>query len=214
LNLIDVLSDDTLKKIFSEYYIDEAVDLLEEYPYEKTRYIINLLEEKEAKKIIDIFKYKKYQIGFHMVVDFVAIKQNLTIKEAKNDIKNKVKKSLEIIGNIFVLDEEEKLVGYITPDSIIVEANDKKVSDFLMPIDFIYPIDKINKAEKILAKFDVPSVPVVDQEQKIVGVIEAEDVIEMYDEIDDAFFEVPKEKYGSKAYFDLKIIDLFKSRIV
>lgn len=214
LNLIDVLSDDTLKKIFSEYYIDEAVDLLEEYPYEKTRYIINLLEEKEAKKIIDIFKYKKYQIGFHMVVDFVAIKQNLTIKEAKNDIKNKVKKSLEIIGNIFVLDDEEKLVGYITPDSIIVEANDKKVSDFLMPIDFIYPIDKINKAEKILAKFDVPSVPVVDQEQKIVGVIEAEDVIEMYDEIDDAFFEVPKEKYGSKAYFDLKIIDLFKSRIV
>ncbi|CRX37168.1 / / Magnesium transporter mgtE / 40366:41967 Forward [Candidatus Hepatoplasma crinochetorum] len=215
LELISILSDKTLKKIFSEFYIDEAVDLLEEYPYEKARYIINLLDEDQAKKITDIFKYKKYQIGFHMVLDFVAISDKLTIHEAKNDIKKKVnKKSLEIIGNIFVVDKENKLIGYITPDRIIVEENDKKIIDFLMPIDFIHPTDKISKAEKILSKFDVPSVPVVDKDQKIVGVIEAEDIIEMYDEIDNAFFEAPKEKYAGKSYFDFSVIDLFKSRIV
>lgn len=215
LELISILSDKTLKKIFSEFYIDEAVDLLEEYPYEKARYIINLLDQDQAKKITDIFKYKKYQIGFHMVLDFVSISSELTIREAKNDIKRKVnKKALEIIGNIFVVDKDSKLIGYITPDRIIVEENDEKIINFLMPIDFIYPTDKINKAEKILSKFDVPSVPVVDKEQKIVGVIEAEDIIEMYDEIDNAFFEAPKEKYAGKSYFDFKIIEIFKSRVV
>ncbi|BDV03310.1 MAG: magnesium transporter MgtE [Candidatus Hepatoplasma scabrum] len=215
LELISILSDKTLKKIFSQFYVDESVDLLEEYPYEKARYIISLLDQDDAKKITDIFKYKKYQIGFHMVIDFISINENLTIREAKNDIKKKVnRRSLEIIGNIFVVDQEQKLIGYITPDRIIVEENDKKIKDFLMPIDFIYPTDKISKAEKILAKFDVPSVPVVDDEKKIVGVIEAEDVIEMYDEIDDAFFESAKEKYTGKSYFDLKAVDIFKSRIV
>ena len=214
IELIKILENKEIEEIFNEYHTDESVDILEEYPYKVIQKVINTLELKERIKINRIFAFAKHQSGFHMTIDFVSISNGQTMKEARVQIRREIsEKENEIIGNIFVIDEEKKLLGYITPDVMFVSRNTEKVDSLIREIDSVKLTDNISKAENIMSKFDVPSAPVVDDNGIIVGVIEAEDIIEQYEEIEESFLDSSNIKIVDESYMDLTSYRIFKSRV-
>ncbi len=214
IDLIEGFSDEEIKQIFSEYYTDESVDILEEYPYKIIQKVLNTLDIKEKIKINRIFTFAKHQCGFHMIIDFVSISENQLIKDAKNQIKNEIKvKENEIIGNIFVVNKEKKFLGYVKPETIFV-ANDKdNVNDYIEEINAVRATENISIAENIMSKFNVSSVPVIDNNGILLGAIEAEDVIEMYEEVEESFLESSNIKLTDKSYIDTSVYTIFKSRV-
>ncbi len=214
IELIESFNDKEINEIFSEYYTDESVDILEEFPYKIIQKVLNTLDIKEKIKINRIFTFAKHQAGFHMIIDFVSVKNNQLIKEIKIQIKKEIEeKEHEIIGNIFVIDDEKKLLGYIKPDVLFV-ANDKdNIDDYTEKIDTVRATENISMAESIMSKFNVPSAPVVDNNGVLLGIIEADDVIEMYEQVEESFLESSNIKLTNESYMDASVFSIFKSRV-
>lgn len=214
VKLIDNLTKKTIQKIFSNFYVDEAVDILEEFPYKVSQRIVSFLDDETKDKINQIFKYSQNEAGFHMNVDFITVRENVTIKEAREDIKNKINNDdLEINGNIFVVDERNRVLGFLTPDQIIALSSKEIVKNHINKIETLKITDLITDANEIIDKYDVTSVPVVDYKNKIVGVIELEDIIERYEKVEEQLLEASNVKrYSSKSYLDVTSWDIFKAR--
>lgn len=215
IELIETFSDREIQEIFSEFYTDESVDILEEFPYKVIQKVLNTLDLKSKMKINKIFTFAKHQAGFHMTIDYVSIKDNgQTVREIKIQLRKEIsEKENEIIGNIFVIDNQDKLIGYIKPDSIFVAKDKDNISGLIEKIASVRATQNITMAEEIMSKYDVPSAPVVDNNGVLLGIIEAEDIIEKYEEIEESFLESSNIKLANVSYMSLTAWQIFKSRV-
>ncbi|BDU67417.1 MAG: magnesium transporter MgtE [Candidatus Tyloplasma litorale] len=213
--VIEALTSDEIKELFEEMYTDEAVDILDELPAKITRKVLKVADKKTREKLNSVLRYEKNHVGYHMVVEYIAIPLGITIKEAKNLIAKQINiEELEIVGNIFVYDKKtESYVGYITPSDIISNSNDELIDGNVTKIKAIKTSDYMSSAEKAITNYDIPAVPVVNSKNKIVGVIEADDVIEWYEEASEAVLEQAAIKVIDKPYLEINVLDLFKSRV-
>ena len=200
--------------LFDELYIDEAIDILDELNEETKKLILDSTSPKTTKKIRKILKYNKTQSGYHMTVDYVSVPSNVTIKTARSIIKKQIKNDdLEIVGNIFAVDEEFKLVGYVTPDDMLVATDNKKLSSFIKDVKATTTTDSVDLIKDVLGTYDIPSAPVIDSKGKLVGIVEAEDIIERYEDIEEAMLESSNVK-AIKPYMESTAFELFKSRCI
>lgn len=216
-NIIEALTSEEIADLFEELYVDEAIDILDEMPAKITRKVLKSADKKTRTKINSILRYKKNEIGYHMVVDYISIPSGITIKEAKESISTQVNnQELEIVGNVYVYNEQtEKYVGYITPADIIANDNLKKIDEWVVKeIEPVKTLDQIWAAEKSLSKYNLSTIPVVNSRNKLVGVIELDDIIELYEEVDESIIEhAAITTISNKNYFELKKWEIFKMRI-
>ncbi|NQX83359.1 MAG: magnesium transporter [Mycoplasmataceae bacterium] len=214
-NVIETLTSEEISEIFEEMYTDEAIDILEELPLKITSRILKAADSDTRSKINSILRYQKHQIGYHMVVEYISIPSGITIKKAKELISNQVNNDdLEIVGNIFVFDSRTKeYVGYIKPDSIIANKNIDIIDEWVEKTIPAKVTDHIAEAQEDISQYDLSAVPVVNEKNKLIGVIEAEDIIEKYEEAEEAAYEQAAIKVINKPYLDISIIEMFKSRV-
>ncbi len=212
--LINHFSDEEIGEIFDEMFTDEAIDVLEELPPEITTRVLMASDRSTREKINKILRYEKSDAGYHMLVDFVIAYEKDTIKQTKSKVKKQITKDdLEIVDNIWVIGEQNKFVGYIKPDTLISEEETVQIADVLEYTDTIKTTSNIKDAQDIMTKFDISSAPVINNKEELIGVIEADDIIEIFKEFDDAILEqaaiVVKSK---KPYLETSSWELFKAR--
>ena len=214
-NVINLLSNEEVSELFEKMYIDEAIDVLEDLPTKIMERVIENTDLETKGKINKILRYDKSKNGYHMVVDFISISNDLTILEAKNEIKLKIKNDdLEIIGNIFIVDKKTNIfMGYIKPDDIFASEDNDKIEKHIKTVKPIYTSDLILKSHSIMSKYDLPSVPILDKEKKLVGVVELEDIMEKFEEDGNIVLEQAAVTSLGKPYLESSAFDIFKSRI-
>ncbi len=214
-NLIKALTTEEISELFDELYIDEAVDILDDLPPAIIFRVLKAATPETRQKINAILRYEKMQTGYHMVVDYVSIPNEITIKEAKNLIKTQINdEELEIVGNIFVYNKNTKdFMGHLRPDDIFANEDTKKIDKFIVQTKAVNPLEHISKAENLISKYDLSSLPVVNLQNKLIGVIELDDIIEWYEDVEEATYEQAAIKVISKHYFEVTIFELFKHRI-
>ncbi len=217
IELLEGFSDNKTQEIFSNLHTDEAVDILEEIPYKIIQKILSKLDTETRIKINKIFRYAKNQCGFHMAIDYIAIENNQLVKAAKRKIKSDIKnKDLEIIGNIFVVNNQNKLLGFIKIDDFFVADDNEKIDTLFKVINSAKVTDDLSVAEKIMNEYDVPTAPIVNSNGQLVGVIESEDIIERYEDMEDNFLFREATVNSSKKeveYLKQSVFDIFKSRV-
>ncbi len=217
IELLENISDKKTQEIFSNLHTDEAVDILEEIPYKIIQKILSKLDEESRIKINKIFRYAKNQCGFHMAIDYVSVENNQIVKSAKKKIKNDIKnRDLEIIGNIFVVNNQNKLLGFIKIDDFFVANDNEKIDDLIKVIDAAKVTDDLSIAEKIMHEYDVPTAPIVNSKGQLVGVIESEDIIERYEDMEDNFLfkeTIVKNSKKEVEYLKQSVFSIFKSRV-
>lgn len=214
-DVINALTSTEISEIFEEMYTDEAVDILEDLPLKITRRILQVANKETRTKINSILRYDKFQSGYHMVVEYISLPNNINIKQAKKLITHQVNNDdLEIVGNVYIYDHKtDEFIGYLKAEDIIANNDEEKIEQYIERITPVVSTDHINEAKDSIDQYDLLAVPVVNKSGKLVGVIEADDIIERYEEAEEAVFEQSAVKAINKPYLDITVIETFKSRI-
>ena len=212
--IISSLSDSEAVDIINDMYADDAADLFEEMPANVVKKLLNKVDSETRKNINQLLKYPENSAGSLMTVEYIDFKEYITIKDAIKKIKREYEDA-ETINTCFVTDKKKKLIGVVKLKDLIINDEDTQVNE-IMNEDFMYVTTLTDQEEvaKTFQDYDLTSMPVVDSEDKLVGIITIDDVIDIIEEETTEDIErmagiTPTEK----SYLKLSTFDLFKSRI-
>jgi len=180
--LIEKFSDKELHDVISELYLDDAVDMIEEMPANLVRRILRHVDEETRRSINQILNYPKDSAGSIMTMEYVDLRRGMTVEEAFDRIRaTGVEK--ETVYTCYVTDSRRKLKGIVTVKDLLLAPKDSLVRD-IMETNIISVSTQTDKEEVAAQfdKYDFLAVPVVDNEQRLVGIVTIDDAIDVIQE--------------------------------
>ena len=213
--LIRGFSDNELKEVLDELYVDDAVDLVEEMPANVVNRILKNADPEMRKSINQILRYPEYSAGSIMTTEFVSLRPNMTVEEAILRIRRQgVDK--ETIYTCYVLAKDRKLIGLVTVKDLLLAADDEMTIEELMLTNVIYVTTKTDQEEvaQMFSKYNFLAMPVVDGEDRMVGIVTFDDALDVMEEEATEDMELMGGMTPSeKPYLRSSAFDLFKNRI-
>ena len=213
--LIRGFSDNELKEIVDELYVDDAADLVEEMPANVVKRILKQADPEMRRSINQILRYPEYSAGSIMTTEYVSLRPNMTVEEAILRIRRQgVDK--ETIYTCYVTASDRKLLGLVTVKNLLLAESDDILIKDIMLTNLIYANTQTDQEDvaKMLTKYNFLALPVVDGEGRMVGIVTFDDAMDVIEEETTEDMELmggilPSEK----TYLRSTAWDLFKSRI-
>lgn len=211
---IEKFSDHEITEMLDEMFVDDTVDLIEEMPANVVKRILANSSPETRSEINQILKYPKDSAGSMMTTEFVELRAHTTVEEAFERIRaTGVDK--ETIYTCYVTDDSRKLIGVVTvKDMFLGGDNDVEISD-IMETSIISADTHMDKEEvvKLLDKYDFLALPVVDTENRLVGIITFDDAMDVMREEDTEDMEIMAAITPSeKPYLRTGVFETFFSR--
>ena len=180
--LIRGFSDSELKEVVDELYVDDAVDLVEEMPANVVKRILRQADAETRKLINDILKYPEDSAGSIMTTEFVDLRPNMTVADAVKHIKRTGFDS-ETINTCYVTDEGKHLLGIVSIRSIILAEDETPLADIMEEnVIAAGTLDDQEDAIDMISKYNFTVLPVVDGEQRLVGIITVDDALDVMED--------------------------------
>lgn len=212
--IINSLTDKETTNIIENMFADDAADLMEEMPASVVRRILALASDETRNDINHLLKYPEDSAGSIMTVEFADLKENITVKQALERIR-KIGIDKETINTCYVLDLQRHLVGSVTLRTLLLGNPDAIVSDIMDEnVITVSTLDDQETVARQFQKYDFMAMPVVDSENRLVGIITVDDILEIIEE--EATEDMEKMAAilpSDKSYFRTGIFETFKSRI-
>jgi magnesium transporter len=213
--LIVRLTDAEIKNVVDELFMDDMVDLLEEMPSNVVKRILKNVKKEDRVIINELLKYPEDSAGSIMTTEFVDLKENMTVEEALNKIR-KIGLEKETIYYCYVLTKNRTLIGTIDLKKLVIREKNEKIKD-LMETNVIKVTtleDKENVA-KTFSKYNFLALPVVDKEDKLVGIVTFDDAIDVIqDEATEDLEKMAAIAPSEDSYFTTGTFTHAKNRIV
>ncbi|SJZ31235.1 magnesium transporter [Selenihalanaerobacter shriftii] len=173
------LDKERLKLILEYMSTDEIVDLLGNLPVGKSKELLALLRREYADLVKSFLGYAEETAGSLMTTEYIALKKNLTVKEAIRTIR-KVSGQQEVIKYIYIVNDAKELVGYALLREILASQNDLTLDELYYPnvISTQARVDQEDVA-MLIAKYDLTAIPVTTDHQQLIGVITVDDIIDV-----------------------------------
>lgn len=177
-----MIKENELKEILEELYFDDKIDYLEEMPSSVVKKILQYSPETERKLINQFLNYPDNSAGSLMTIELVDLKKELSIDEALLHIR-RTAVDKETIYTCYVTDNNRSLEGIVSLKDLVTSAGNKTVEDIMEtePIS-VKTIDDQEEVANLFKKYDLLSVPVVDQENRLVGIITIDDIVDVIEE--------------------------------
>ncbi len=212
--LIQGFSDNELKDVISELYVDDAVDLVEEMPANVVQRILRQADPETRTMINEILKYPEDSAGSIMTTEYVNLRPSMTVDDAIKHIRrNGVDK--ETINTCYVTDKNRKLIGIISLRTLLINDESEDIQD-LMEENVIsaQTLDDQENVTKLFKKYDLNALPVVDNENRLVGIITVDDAIDVMQEETTEDMEIMAGMLPSeKPYLRTGIFETWRNRI-
>ncbi|MDO4810115.1 MAG: magnesium transporter [Eubacteriales bacterium] len=212
--LIKGLSDTELREIVNDLFVDDAADIVEEMPASVVKRILAQADPQMRKEINEVLKYPENSAGSIMTTEFVALKPEMTIRDALNVIR-KTGVDKETIYTCYVT-EKGVLIGFVSVKDLILAPSDDIQIRTLMTENVISVGVKEDQEQvaEMFKKYNFLAMPVVDSENRMVGIITVDDVMDvMEDETTEDMQIMAGMMPSDKVYLRSKPVELFKSRI-
>ncbi|WMJ81847.1 magnesium transporter [Clostridium sp. MB40-C1] len=213
--IISSITDKELEYIMKEIYFDDMIDLLEEMPAHVVKKILKYSNVEERKLINEFLNYPDYSAGSLMTIEYVDLKKDMTVKEALSHIKD-TGLNKETIYTCYVTGERRKLYGIISLRKLILSDYDIKIQD-IMKKDIVYVNTNEDQEEvaRVFRKYDLISLPVVDLENRLTGIITIDDVVDVIDqENTEDFQRMAAISPSEEEYLNTGVWTLAKNRLV
>lgn len=213
--LINSLTDKELQNIIDQLFMDDATDLIEEMPANVVKRILKNINSENRKIINELLKYPDDSAGSIMTVEFVDLKENMTVQEAFDRIK-KIGLKKETVYNCYVTDAKRKLLGTIELKDLLVAERYELIKDIMDTNTFTVTtvMDK-EEVAKMFDKYNFIALPVVDKEERLVGIITIDDAIDvMQDAVAEDFEIMAAMQPTEDSYFKTSIFAHSRNRIV
>ena len=212
--LIRSFSDKELKLILDELFVDDTVDLIEEMPANVVRRILLQADSETRKEINEILKYPKDSAGSIMTTECISLRTHMTVRECFDKIREQAVDK-ETIYTCYVTDDRKKLLGIVTVKDLLLHGYDDTVQS-MMETNFVYVDTQEDKEEvaNILSKYDLLSVPVVDQENRLVGIVTIDDALDVItEEATEDISYISSVTPSDKPYLETGIFRIYLHRI-
>lgn len=212
--LIRAFSDNELREVLDELYVDDAVDIIEEMPATVVKRILWHTDPEVRKSINEILQYPEDSAGSLMTIEYVDLKKYMTVDDAFTRIR-RTGVDKETIYICYVTDENRKLLGIVTVKDLLLSESNKKIFE-IMDTNIISTNtleDKEIVADKF-QKYDLLALPVVDQENRLVGIITIDDAMDvLQDENTEDIEKMAAITPTDKPYLKMSVFETYKKRI-
>lgn len=212
--LIHGFSDYELREIIDELYLDDAVDIVEEMPANVVKRILLNTDPNTRKTINELLKYPDDSAGSLMTIEYVSLRINMTVEDAIKRIR-RTGIDKETIYTCYVTTDDRKLLGIVTAKSLLLADEDTPISDIMEThIITAKTLDDKEDVANKFNKYDLIALPVVDDENRLVGIVTFDDAIDvLQDEATEDIEKMAAITPTDKPYFKTNIFETFKSRI-
>ena len=212
--LIKGFSDNELKEVLDELYVDDAADLVEEMPANVVKRILKHADPEMRTAINQILRYKEYSAGSIMTTEYVSLRPNMTVEEAILRIRRQgVDK--ETIYTCYVTDSSRKLLGLVSVKDLLLADDDETPIREIMTTNVIFATTSTDQEEvaRMLSKYNFLAMPVLDSESRMVGIVTFDDAMDVMEEEATEDIEMMAGMTPSeKPYLKSTPIELFKNR--
>lgn len=212
--IITSLSEKEAGNIIDNLMADDATDLLEEMPANVVKKLLANASPETRRDINHLLRYPEYSAGSLMTVEYVDFKENITVEDAIAKIK-KVGLDSETINICYVLDASRKLVGTVALRYLLLSASDEVIGDIMH--ENVISLNTMMDQEEVarqFKKYDFTSMPVVDNENRLVGIITVDDVVDiMEEEATEDMEKMAAIVQSDKPYMKSGVFETFKKRI-
>ena len=213
--LIRGFSDNELKEVLDELYVDDAADLVEEMPANVVKRILKQADPEMRTAINQILRYPENSAGSLMTTEYVSLRPNMTVEEAILRIRRQgVDK--ETIYTCYVTERDRVLTGMVTVKDLLLAPDDEMPISELMITNLIFVSTHTDQEEVALmfSKYNFLALPVVDGEGRMVGIVTFDDAMDVMEEEATEDMELMSGVLPSeKPYLKSSPFDLFKNRI-
>ena len=212
--LIDGLTDTELKAVVDELFVDDATDLVEEMPANVVKRILAQAEPATRRMINELLKYPEDSAGGVMTTELMALRPDMTVAQAMDTIReNGFDK--ETINNCYVTDSSRRLVGVVSLRALVLAKNTEEPIKDLMDFNVVSVSTTTDQEDvsKLFEKYGFLAIPVVDAENRLVGIVTIDDAISiLQDEASEDIAKMNAIGPSDKPYFKQSMWDLYKSR--
>ena len=213
--LIAAFTDKELREVLTELYMDDTVDLIEEMPANVVKRILANSSAENRKTVNELLKYPEDSAGSIMTTEFVRLKENMTVQEAFQLIR-KVAIDKETIYTCYVTDVRSHLIGLVTVKYLLLSPYEALIKDIMQ--DNVISVQTLCDKEEVAAtisKYDVLALPVVDEENRLVGIVTVDDAIDVIqDETEEDFAKMNAMAPVETPYLRASVWALWRSRIL
>ena len=213
--LIKGFSDNELKEVLDELYVDDAADLVEEMPANVVKRILKQADPEMRSSINQILRYPENSAGSIMTTEYVSLRPSMTVEEAILRIRRQgVDK--ETIYTCYVTAQDRTLIGLVTVKDLLLAEDDEMTIEEIMITNMIFVNTKTDQEEvaHMFSKYNFLALPVVDGEARMVGIVTFDDAMDVMEEEATEDMELMSGMMPSeKPYLKSDPFELFKNRI-
>ena len=187
--LIESIGDNEIRSLIEDMFLDDAVDFLEELPANVVKRVLQNTSEEKRNLINQFLRYPENSAGSLMTIEYLELKSGLTVREAMEVIR-KTGLDKETIYTLYIIDDARRLIGILPLRTLILSQDDVKIDDIMdvNPIS-VKTLDDQEKVAETVREYDLMTMPVVDNENRLVGIITADDVMDVIEEENTEDFE-------------------------
>ena len=212
--LIEKFSDTELKTVLDELFMDDTVDIIEEMPANIAKRILRQTDAKTRKKINQLLAYPDDSAGSIMTTEYIDLKKTMTVDDAFDRIRA-IGFETETIYTCYVIDSSRHLLGIVSLKDLLLNKKDCIIADIMQEnVIFANTLDDREYVAGLFEKYDFTSLPVVDKENRLVGIVTVDDAIDVLQE--EATEDIEKMAAilpSDKSYFKTSVFSTFKARI-
>ena len=212
--LIRGFSNTELKEVLDELYLDDAVDIVEEMPANVVKRILKHADPDTRKSINEILKYPDDSAGALMTTEFVDLKRDMTVEDALKRIR-RTGTDKETINVCYVVDPARKLQGIVSLRTILLSDEDDTIDEIMEThVISVSTLEDKEDVAQTFSKYNFIALPVVDKEDRLVGIITVDDAIDvMEEETTEDIEKMAAMLPTDKPYLKTSVWDTYKSRI-
>jgi len=215
LELTKSFTDDEIREVVNELYLDDMVDMLEEMPALVVKKILKNATEQDRKLINQFLSYPEKSAGSLITIEYVELKKDMNVNEALQVIRDEgIMK--ETIYTCYVTDEYKKLIGCVSLRKLVTSKTNAKIQEIMeSDIISVTTVDDQEKVADIFLKYGFMVLPVVDHENRMCGIITVDDVMDVMEkEATEDFQKMAAIAPNEARYLDTPVIMLAKDRIM
>lgn len=213
--LINNFSDKELQNVINELFMDDTVDLIEEMPSNVVKRILKNIHPADRKVINELLNYPEESAGSIMTTEFIDLKENMTVEQALEKIK-RIGLEKETIYNCYVLSMSRKVKGIIDLKTLVISEKDVLIKDLMETnVITVTTLEDQENVAKMFDKYNFLALPVVDTENRLVGIVTIDDAMDvLQDEVAEDFEIMSAITPNEETYFKTSVFSHAKNRII
>ena len=211
--LIQGFTDKELDEVIGEMFLDDAVDMIEEMPANVVKKILRHVDADTRKMINQVLNYPEDSAGSIMTMEYVDLKRRMTVEQAFERIRSTALDS-ETVYTCYVTDGRRKLEGVITVRELLLAPKDAVLRDIMETnVKFVTTHTDQEEAARLLSKYDFLALPVVDAEERLVGIVTVDDAMDvMQEEATEDMERMAAIAPSDKPYMKVSVFENWKKR--